>query len=551
MGAKQCAGGGVRLGIDFGTTLTKVAVTNEGMTDCYPLALPSLSRQLPGAGTGREVPVVPSLIHFTATGTSLVGAEVIASGTLGAGSTAACLKHYLLTDSPVQVPAGDGTQCSAREAGRHFLHRVLTAALTQCECQPTQVVFTLPVDAPPHYEDWIASVAAAVGIRFFYVLDECSAVMLGMGVPLVTGRPVLIVDIGGVSCTVTIGMPDELGTSSPQSIHSAHFPTATGCRIRVVGSARSDCGGAEIDAWLSAEVESRYRQGNLHEQANRHNGVPVVEYERAKELLSVKNEVDMVISSANPTRHTCIDRELLEQIMKDRGFFSMLDHTINRALAAARMRGYTIGDISTVVLAGGCAAIPAVLDAVRHKFPRCPVVCDRPEWAAVRGAVVYTPGTLTSARIRNDYAIRYWDPVTLTHGYRFLVRGGTPYPSAGQVARLIVSAAYDGQTHLGIPLYEYRNGNGQAPCHSIELVAATGGGLRCADAATTPSNEHPPVLVNERVPMFLVADPPAKKGEPRFEVTFTIDGTKQLAVTARDVQTGRLVKDAMPLFRLT
>jgi molecular chaperone DnaK (HSP70) len=51
--------------------------------------------------------------------------------------------------------------------------------------------------------------------------------------------------------------------------------------------------------------------------------------------------------------------------------------------------------------------------------------------------------------------------------------------------------------------------------------------------------------------MFLVADPPAKKGEPRFEVTFTIDGTKQLAVTARDVQTGRLVKEAVPLFRLT
>jgi molecular chaperone DnaK (HSP70) len=138
------------------------------------------------------------------------------------------------------------------------------------------------------------------------------------------------------------------------------------------------------------------------------------------------------------------------------------------------------------------------------------------------------------------------------HGYRLLVRGGTPYPSAGQVARLVISAAYDGQTHLGIPLYECRNGDGQqVPCHSIELVAATGGGLRCADAATSPSDQHPPIRVNERESMFLVADPPAKKGEPRFEVTFTIDGTKQLAVTARDVQTGRLVKEAVPFFRLT
>jgi len=539
VGAGRYAGSGVRLGIDFGTTLTKVAVFEETTGTCHLLALPPLSRGVPCAGTGQDVPVIPSRVHFPATGSPLFGAELGADGRGETGSSLTGLKHYLLTDSPVRVPAGDRTQCSAKEAGSRFLVRVLTAAIAACGCQPTQVVFTLPADAPPHYEDWIAQVAASSGIRQFFVLDECSAVLLGMGVQLVADHPVLVVDCGGVSCSVTIGMQEK--------------GAGTGSRIRVVGKAKSDGGGTGIDGWLASATGTYPLSGTGHGGMPRRDSVPEGAYERAKELLSIAAEVEIPLASAGqyPAINTRITRATLEQVLTDRGFFATLERTIDRALAAARMRGYTPEEICTVVLAGGSGAIPAVLEAVRRKFPRCPVVCDRPAWAAARGAATFRPGSSAAARIRNDYALQYWDPVTLSHGYRFLVRGGTPYPSAGQVARLVISAAYDGQTHLGIPLFEYRTGDGDAPCRSIELVGATGGGLQCADAATTPSDQHPPVWVNEQVPMFLVADPPAQKGEPRFEVTFTIDGTRQLAVTARDMRTGRLIKEAEPLFRLT
>ena len=56
----------------------------------------------------------------------------------------------------------------------------------------------------------------------------------------------------------------------------------------------------------------------------------------------------------------------------------------------------------------------------------------------------------------------YWDSKSREHRFRFLVRSGALYPSAGQVARITISAAYDGQTRLGIPLFEINNFGGCA-----------------------------------------------------------------------------------------
>jgi molecular chaperone DnaK len=66
-----------------------------------------------------------------------------------------------------------------------------------------------------------------------------------------------------------------------------------------------------------------------------------------------------------------------------------------------------------------------------------------------------------------------------------------------------------------------------------------------ADAAKKP------VWVNEQTPTILVASPSAQKGEPRFELTFTIDRKRNLCVTARDIITGMLLKADVPLFRMT
>ncbi len=103
---------------------------------------------------------------------------------------------------------------------------------------------------------------------------------------------------------------------------------------------------------------------------------------------------------------------------------------------------------------------------------------------------------------------------------------------------------------MGIPVYEIRCGDDGANQCTIELISDSGGGMRVAGPAQDADAGRKPVWVNEHAPAVLVASPPAQKGEPRFELTFTIDKRRNLCVTARDIITGMLMKNEEPLFRM-
>ena len=57
--------------------------------------------------------------------------------------------------------------------------------------------------------------------------------------------------------------------------------------------------------------------------------------------------------------------------------------------------------------------------------------------------------------------------------------------------------------------------------------------------------------MNENHPTFLSANPPARLGQPRFEVEFRIDGNKRLTFSARDLTTGQLTHQNYPVVKLT
>jgi hypothetical protein len=178
------------------------------------------------------------------------------------------------------------------------------------------------------------------------------------------------------------------------------------------------------------------------------------------------------------------------------------------------------------------------------------VYANHPLDAIARGAAGYTTPAPAQDRITCSYALRYWDAALQEHHYRFLVHSGTRYPSAGQVARIVISAAYDGQTLLGIPLYEIGGSEG-AGAPQIELVSDTRGGVRLAGPAQDAESPGQVVVhANERSPTLLVATPTARKGEPRFECTFTIDPERNLCLSARDLVTGTLVKVNAPVHRM-
>ncbi len=170
---------------------------------------------------------------------------------------------------------------------------------------------------------------------------------------------------------------------------------------------------------------------------------------------------------------------------------------------------------------------------------------DRPIDAVALGAAAYAAGAILDDHIQHDYAVRFWNPLTSRQEYRTIVRNGTRYP-AKDVARMGIKASYDGQSQLGIPIYEIRQGEPGTP--EIELVADPSGCLRILEEKT--GEESIFFWINESQPTFLTADPPAVKGKIRFEITFNIDGNKRLLITARDTLSGAMVMENYPAVRL-
>ena len=253
-------------------------------------------------------------------------------------------------------------------------------------------------------------------------------------------------DIGGITHVASVVLFDEQG----------EHPGLPWCHVQVTGRADGGTGGVQVDTWLAdALIAQDYPYiPELQKQAI--HAALVRECAIAKERLSAVESTEVTVP--DPVNGTLrlhqITRSELDTVLNRHLFGDTLNRTIDRALSAALMRGYASTAIGTVVLTGGCASIPLVQELVKARFSGCTVVCDRPLWAAARGAARYASQKRNRDTVRHDYALRYWDQDSLAHGYRILVRAGTPYPSAGQVARLVISAAYDGQTHLGIPVYE-------------------------------------------------------------------------------------------------
>lgn len=528
----------VRFGVAFGSDLLIISITGQDHRGCRTLEFPGWSQELPGTGTGGPVEAIPVLIHYDDDGTPVIGSEVIHAGCLEHPATARWIRKYLLEESPVRIPSGTDRRITFRDAATDFLGTVLARAAHECPGIPS-VVFAIPADAPEWYAGWLGSIAHSTGIASWHTLDEHVAVTAGYGLSVEEDQALIIICFDETDLTVSVVLSEGSSDQSPD------------WGLRVAGQARDDTGCRALDSWIAQDIPARNRIKCTAVRAQRIYDRIIERIGEVYNQLAVSEEAVLEIEdlpgTTIPARFT---REDISRIMAEHGFPAVLSRTIDRAMAAARSRGCGEKPPVTVLMTGRGSAIPAVQELMKMQFSGIPVLCDHPFDAIARGAALFIPRASMPDRIRNHYALRYWDPDAREHRYRFLVRGGARYPSAGQVARITISAAYDGQVRLGIPLYEISTApDGHVP--ALELLPDPAGGIRLAGPAEDAGSESRPHPVNERIPTLLVADPPALKGEPRFELTFLLDREKQLCVTARDLVTGILVKKDTPVYRLT
>jgi molecular chaperone DnaK (HSP70) len=529
-----------RIGIDFGMNSTVIAEFNGDGRAISIVEFPGWSRQFPLAEE-KTVAITPSLIHYTDTGLVFIGEQVNCEKKFDNPATARWMKQYISQNSPAQFTRGKDQLTGFRQAATDFLMALLSSPLlVNNKSEIYESVFTFPVESPPSYISWLEDVAILAGFGINFLIDEAHAAVLGYDLNPSSGCKVLIIEFGQDGLDVRIVAISE------------DIPHPAEPRSRILGRAVNSLGGLAIDRCIFQDM--------LAEDLSRENDATIRRIQpeilhsicRTRENPSLTGEIPVhatdPVSGRDITGYIrCSD---LERIFNEQGIFSVLNRTLERALAVARTRGCDEDQITAVLMIGECSTLPMVKKAVRQRFYHHQVLYDHAVDAVARGAALYSPFVSQPDRIRKDYALRYWDPTSNEHCYRFLVRNGARYPSAGQVARIVISASYDFQSRMGIPIYEISDGSGDANQCTIELISDSGGGMRIAGPAPDAETGRKPVWVNEHTPTILVASPPAQKGEPRFELTFTIDVRRNLCVTARDIITGMLVKNGEPLLRM-
>ncbi len=532
-----------RLGIDFGTSNTVVAVWDETRHEGVPLHIPDYGRRIHyrhADQTIEEISVVPSLIHYAPDNRRWLGQQVLSQNLYESERTFRWMKRYVARRSPVKVRL-DGREISHFEAGRDFLTAVLTFAAAELNVRDEEVAFTVPVEAFEHYEDWLTGVAEAAGMPRFRLLDEASAAALGYGAHIQPRDVYLIFDFGGGTLDVSAVLIEENGSAT------------AGRRCRVLGKAGADVGGASIDQWLFQEVLRQTGRSDADEDVRQLSRTLLVECERVKERLSFQEQAEVSIRhpATGAVLAASFTRGRFEELLDEHEAFTHMDQTIHRALNAARERGYAEDNIKAVLLVGGSSLIPSVQRTVQRIFGRERVLLNRPLDAVARGAAAFIAGVDFYDHIQHDYAIRFVNPAKGDYEYRPIVRHGTPYPTKEPVARMTVKASHDGQTQLGIAIFELGERRQRGGAQAVELVFDPSGAARVTYLSPEEEDRRYYFWVNEHSPTFLHADPPAHQGEPRFEVEFGIDGNKRLLISARDLKTKRLTHRDHPVVKLT
>ncbi len=561
-----------RLALDFGTSNSVAAVWDEARGDSATLHVPDYGRiSMQGS---EQISVVPSIIHYASAANPAgaqsqqlwIGEQVLQRGLYQNNQTFRWMKRYIINRSPLQKLIG-GRRISPAEAGRDFISSVLLAAyaapggagLESPGLSPAseEIALTVPVEAFEHYENWLEQTLENARLPRFRLIDEPSAAALGYGAHIQPGDVYLIFDFGGGTLDVAVVLIEAEAELQAGKASGPVQNALVGRRCRVLGKAGLELGGMTIDSWIFQEVLRRSGRSDADEDIRPISGALLVECERVKEQLSQHEQASL--SVVNPQTGAAIyaefSRSEFERLLDEHGAFEEIDRTIRRAINASRERGYSEEHIKAVLMVGGSSQIPAVSQTLRRIFGKERVMLNRPLDAIARGAAAFIAGVDFYDHIQHDYAIRFFNRAKNDYDYRVLVGRGTAYPTPEPVAKLTIKATFEGQTQLGLAVYEMSERGAARPqpdgAGRLELVFDPSGAARLSTVAPDEEERRASFWMNENQPTFLNADPPGMPGEPRFEVQFSIDANKHLLISARDLKTNKTTHRDYPVVKLS
>jgi molecular chaperone DnaK (HSP70) len=244
-----------KLAVDFGTSNTLIAEWNEAAQ------APRTLRLQPFNSAPREnaPSTIPSLLYVedAREGRVLLGQQVRDGGLDVSGDRRffSGFKRAIAADITGFAPTLEGIEVTPKLAGELFLKRLL-GALPAAGHAPSEIVFTVPVQAFERYLDWLSGIAAGLEIENIRLVDESTAAALGYQVA--PGQLVLVCDFGGGTLDLSlVRTPGARQAGILLRGDNSQAPERDKV-AQVVAKAGQVLGGEDVDHWLVDDFLTRH-----------------------------------------------------------------------------------------------------------------------------------------------------------------------------------------------------------------------------------------------------------------------------------------------------
>ena len=484
------------IGIDLGTTNSVVAVMEAGRP-----------KVIPSSDTGRNV--TPSVVEPVK---NLVGDVAKRQMILNPKNTIYSIKRLMgrrIDDKevertkkmvPYEIKAGKDGMAVVEVEGKEYTPQEISASILMklkkdAEDYLGEKVEKAVITVPAYFDDAqrqaTKQAGKIAGLKVERIINEPTAAALAYGLEKKKSEKIAVYDLGGGTFDISIL---ELGDG-----------------VFEVKATNGDThlGGDDFDEKIVDWIVSEFKKDNAVDLKADKQALQRVRdaAEKAKIELSSAQEVEInqpyiTQKDGQPLHLTLkLTRAKLESLVED-----LIERTMKPVEACLKDAKLDPHDIDEIILVGGMTRMPKVVEVVKNYFGKDPNKSVNPDEVVGVGAAIQ--GGVLGGEVK-DVLLLDVTPLTLA----IETLGGVATPMIPRNTTIptsknnIFSTAADNQTQVEINVVQ---------------------------------GERPMAADNKSLGKFILDGiPPAPRGVPQVEVTFDIDASGILKVTAKDKATGK------------
>ncbi|WP_372519145.1 molecular chaperone DnaK [Candidatus Ruminimicrobiellum ovillum] len=468
------------IGIDLGTSNSAAAVMEGGKVTLIPSA----------EGTTLGGKAFPSYVAFTKDGQLLVGEPARRQAVTNPEGTVSAFKRRMGEDYKYKI---NGKEFTPQQLSGFILQKIKKDAEAYLGTTVDKAVITVPAYFNDHQRQATKDAGAIAGLEVVRLVNEPTAASLAYGIDKVgKEQKILVFDLGGgtLDCTIM-----EMGSEGTFEVLST--------------SGDTKLGGTDMDKAIIDYIAETFKKENGIDLRNDKMAVQRLQEaaEKAKIELSNILETDInlpfITADATGPKHLAmkLTRATLENLVDP--IVQRCKASIDQAISDAKL---TSADLTKVILVGGPTRMPIVQKFVENYVGKIVERGIDPMECVSNGAAVQ------AAVLTGDVKdILLLDVTPLTLGLETLGNVRTPIIDRNTTIPVkksqVFSTAQDNQPGVEIHILQ---------------------------------GERPMAKDNVSLGRFtLDGIPPAPRGVPQIEVTFDIDASGILHVSAKDLGTGK------------